>query len=83
MKILWICHFSNTKVRSHMNNKVGLVESVARKFLKKPCHNFDFAQWNTNAIKEFEKFTDVVELHVISPSYTMQDSESVFEEPFA
>lgn len=80
MKILWICHFSNTKVRSHMNNKVGLVESVVRKFLKKPCHNFDFAQWNTNAIKEFEKFTDVVELHVISPSYTMQDFESVFEE---
>lgn len=80
MKVLWICHFSNTIVRSHMNNKIGGVEGFVRKILKKPCCCYDFAQWNTNAIKEFEKFTDVVELHVISPSYTMRNSESVFVE---
>jgi glycosyltransferase involved in cell wall biosynthesis len=80
LKIVMVCHFSNKLVRKHLNEGAGLLESVARKILKKPLKVCDFAQWNTNAIREFEKFTDDVELHVISPGYFMKDDESVFEE---
>ena len=80
MKILWVCFFSNATVRAHMDNRIGLVEKFIRKIIKKPYQCFDLAQWNTNALKEFEKFTDEVELHVISPSETMRNRESVFVE---
>ena len=80
LKIVWICHFSNELVRKHLNEGAGLLESFVRKILKKPLKVCDFAQWNTNAIREFEKFTDDVELHVISPGYFMKNKESSFDE---
>ena len=80
MKILWVCHFSNKNVRSHMDNGIGPIERFVRKIAKKPYQCFDFAQWNTNALKEFEKFTDDVDLHVVSPCYTMRNKEAVYVE---
>lgn len=80
LKIVWLCHFSNPLVRKHLKNGVGKIEYLARKFMKKPIQSIDFAQWNTNALKEFEKFTDEVDLHVISPGYAMKNKESIFVE---
>lgn len=80
LKIVWFCSFSNKLVRNYLNQGVGLIEFIVRKIIKRPFKVYDFAQWNTNAIKEFEKFTDDVELHVISPGYFMKDDESSFEE---
>ncbi|PWJ34876.1 glycosyltransferase family 4 protein [Fibrobacter succinogenes] len=80
IKVVMVCHFSNKLVRKHLNEGVGLLESIVRKIIKRPFMVYDFAQWNTNAIREFEKFTDDVELHVISPGYFMKDDESVFAE---
>jgi glycosyltransferase involved in cell wall biosynthesis len=80
LKIVWICHFSNELVRKHLNEGVGLLESVVRKMMLRPIKVYDFAQWNTSAIREFEKFADDVELHVISPGYFMKDNESTFDE---
>jgi len=54
LKVVWICHFSNEKVR----NVLPLV--------KKAEKISDFAPWVTNLIQEFKKFKEV-ELHVISP----------------
>ncbi|MBP5769503.1 MAG: glycosyltransferase family 4 protein [Fibrobacter sp.] len=80
LKIVWICHFSNELVRKHLKEGIGLLESTVRKIIKRPFKAYDFAQWNTNAIREFEKLTDEVELHVISPGYFMKVDESVFVE---
>ena len=51
IKVVWICHFSNTLVR---------------KKLKINSNQIDFAPWITATIEEIEKRQDV-ELHVISP----------------
>ena len=80
LKVVMLCHFSNELVRKHLKYGSGILESVVRRILHKPLVQADFAQWNTNAIKEMEKFTDEVELHVISPGYYMLDRESVFVE---
>ena len=57
IKVVWICHFSNPQIRKRLKFKNSFIR-------KKEL--FDFAIWNTNGIKEFEKFDDI-ELHVISP----------------
>ena len=75
-----LCHFSNALVRKHLKYGPGILESIIRRILHKALLQADFAQWNTNAIKEMEKYTDDVELHVISPGYYMCDRESVFVE---
>ena len=75
-----LCHFSNALIREHVKYGFGILESILRLVLHKPLLQADFAQWNTNAIKEFEKFTDEVELHVISPGYYMRGKESIFVE---
>lgn len=80
LKVVMLCHFSNELVRKHLKYGSGILESVVRRILHKPLVQADFAQWNTNAIKEMEKFTDEVELHVISPGYYMLDREMVFVE---
>lgn len=80
LKIVMICHFSNKLIRKHLNEGFGLFESIARKIIKKKLKVYDFAQWNTNAIREFQKFTNDVELYVISPGYYMKDEEAAFEE---
>lgn len=80
LKVVMVCHFSNEQVRKHMRCGCGLFERLIRFILRKPLKEYDFAQWNTNAIREMEKFTDEVEWHVISPSYKMRNKESVFVE---
>lgn len=80
LKVVMLCHFSNALTRKHIKYGSGFLESIVRLFLHKPLLQVDFAQWNTNAIKEFEKFTDEVELHVISPGYHMCSKETIFIE---
>ena len=80
LKIVMVCHFSNELVRKHLNEGECLLKSIIRKLFKKPIRFFDFAQWNTNAIREFQKFIDDVELHVICPSYRLKKRECVFTE---
>ena len=67
IKVVWICHFSNSDVR----NKVHIDETYYRKILcslmRRPCRAWnDFAVWNTNAIKQFEKYSDI-DLTVVFP----------------
>lgn len=65
LKVVWICHLSNDKLRKSLSfDKTSLLALLRRIFNR---YKFiDFAQWNTNAIIEFEKYNDI-ELHVISP----------------
>ena len=59
LKVAWICHFSNEKVRE----KLPLSKMRASNFLriifgKTKFKYGDFAPWVNNLITEFEKFKD-------------------------
>lgn len=68
LKVVFICHFSNSDVRSKIPLSnfwlINRIKNILRKGVIQ--EHQDFAPWVTNQIKEFEKFEDV-ELHVISP----------------
>jgi glycosyltransferase involved in cell wall biosynthesis len=71
MKVLWICHFSNSQIRE----KIKIADKIFENFIRKKLglsqiQVSDFAAWITNGIEEFEKFSEV-ELHVVSPHYNM------------
>ena len=71
LKVALICDFSNPKVQNHLKFQINILEKVARKIKKLPCEPTVLAAehgvWISNAIAEFEKMSDEVELHVISP----------------
>lgn len=68
IKVVWLCHFSNSNVRSKLQLSNLRIENIIRQLLgkKKKSINSDFAPWVTNLINEFERFNDV-ELHIIAP----------------
>lgn len=71
LKIVWICHFSNPQIREHIKFNKWSLSNIVHKLSNK-AHFVDFAQWNTNAIREFEKFDDI-ELHIIAPFFNISD----------
>lgn len=68
LKVAWICHFSNAKIREKLPlSKLTFLNTLRLLFGKnKKDYYTDFAPWVNNLIKEFEKFSDI-ELHVIAP----------------
>ena len=68
IRVAIICHFSN----NHIHERLPLRVSLAQKMWgivtghKQTTDVADFAQWNTNAFNEMEKYTDKIELHVVS-----------------
>lgn len=68
LKLVWLCHFSNSTVRSKLHLSNLHLQNFIRELLgkKKMNNNSDFAPWVTNLINEFERFKDV-ELHIIAP----------------
>lgn len=78
MKVLWICHFSNSSIRERLNLSNNYFEVLTRRILKlSPIIYKDFALWITNGIKEFEKFTSI-DLHIVSPHYGMKKENESF-----
>jgi len=79
MKIVWICHFSNQKIRDRLALSERKISNSIRSIIggKKILYG-DFAPWVTNLIYEFEKFKDV-ELHVISPHAGLKKWTCEFE----
>ncbi len=80
MKIVWLCSFSNSKVRDHL--EIG-IPKIIRWMYKiatghAPFNTMDFGVWNTNAIREFEKY-DELELHVISSCSFLKKRLQEFE----
>jgi hypothetical protein len=66
IKVAWICHFSNQRVREYLPlSKMRLLNFLNSLFGKNRITHVDFAPWVSNLIKEFEKFS-TVELHIIS-----------------
>lgn len=67
IKIVWICHLSDAKIRAYLKFSKLYFKTAIKKIFGMPPHKWtDYAVWNANAIKEFEKFNDV-ELTVVFP----------------
>lgn len=78
IKVVWICHLSNSEIRDHLLFSKWNLRAIARRILKRKGYLNDFAVWNTNAIKEFEKFSDI-ELHIIAPHVGIKGKIQRFE----
>ena len=66
IRIVWLCSFSNEKMRKHLSIKYSWLERMAFCVLGRSVSETDTAIWNTKAIEEFEKIS-AVDLHIISP----------------
>ena len=67
LKIVWLCHFSNQKIRENLPLSKMLVFNFIKRILGRGKFVYsDFAPWVNNLIKEFENF-DNTELHIITP----------------
>lgn len=66
IKVVWVCSVSNPELRKHLDLGRPWWHRLIRKLLKREQDDIrvDTAQWNTNAIREFESI-DEVDLHVI------------------
>ena len=78
IKVALICHVSNQSIRDRLKLHIPWYERVSRRLLKKnpPVLN-DFAQWNTNAIRELSKI-ECLDLFVIAPAQFMNRKECSF-----
>lgn len=78
IKVVWICSFSNPRVREHYTIKVNpILRYILAKKGQQTGENMDSAIWNTNAITEFEKISEV-ELHIITPIRYLSKKEVRF-----
>lgn len=78
IKVVWVCHFSNEKVRSHIRFSTLYYKRFFLLFKRKFRIKWqDFAIWNTNAIREFEKYDDI-DLTVIFPHLGIKGKKQSF-----
>ena len=75
IKVVWLCGFTNEYVFNELKPHYGKFELFIRKLLRKPlvirCK--ELAVWVTNAIHEFEKFTNEIELHIVAAQGNLGD----------
>lgn len=79
MKVLWICRFTNARVREKLDLSPRFWETVLRSLFNKPLpERDDYGAWITNAIEEFEKF-EGLELHLVVPHTGMAKRMAYFQ----
>lgn len=81
IRVVWICSVSNPMLRSHLELGLPIWLKVINTILKKKTEPeiADIAIWNTNALKEFEKISDV-DLSVIFVHPNMRKKKQFFYE---
>lgn len=78
MRVVWLCHFSNSDIRQRLDLQISPLEKLYRMILKLPSFEWtDYAIWITNSIKEFEKIQNI-ELHIVAPHYGMKKKTESF-----
>ena len=78
-RIVWLCHLSNQEIRTYLPVRVPLLERIIRRVTHNPSKvNSDYAIWNTNGIREFEKFTEEIDLSIIAPYHYLECDEVRF-----
>ncbi len=80
IKVVWICHLSNSMIRAQIHTKISIVEHIIRCFLRKKrsVAMSDLAQWNSQGISVIEKINDI-ELHIVSPYQLLSNELTEFE----
>ncbi len=66
IKVIWLCTYSNAELRSHLKFSRWHWSNVLRRMLHMD-KQVDFAVWDSNALREFEKMDTDIELHVVAP----------------
>ena len=80
IRVAIICHFSNEEIRAQLKQEVPWWERLGMKIMGRQCQvDTDLAVWITNAIKEFEKKTSEVEIHIIAPAGYIDRPSKEFE----
>lgn len=83
LKVAMVCHFSNPKVQQKLKLKLNILEYIERKLKHLPTNPYKFIGeshvWVGNAIEEYEKNTNDIELHVISPHDNMASDIQEFK----
>lgn len=78
LKVAYICHVSNTQIRSNLKLSNLKFENLIRKILgKRKVQYRDYSIWNTLCFKEMEKIEDI-ELHAIIPHPGMKETTQEF-----
>ena len=79
VKVVWICSFSNPKVRGHYTTKASPILCYLLKKIGRSIDiDSDSGIWNSNAINEFEKINNI-DLHIISPIRNLTEKEVRFD----
>ena len=78
ISVVWLCEIANLQIYSHLKFASWRLKNIIR-FLKgkSVLKVRNLAQWNTNAIKEFEKFKDI-KLTVIFSAVGIRNSYQKF-----
>lgn len=80
IKVVWICSFSNPKVRERLPVKVNFLRRTIYRLKGRSFREgSDMAIWNTNGIEEMENMEDV-ELYVICPIRDLSKREVRYTE---
>jgi len=66
LKVVWLCTYSDKKLRSHLSFPRWYWGNIIRLVMGMNKH-MDFSVWITNALAEVQNMTEMVELHVIAP----------------
>ena len=66
IKVMWLCTYSDAELRSHLKFPRWHWSNVLRRILHMD-KQVDFAVWDSNALREFEKMDTDIELHVVAP----------------
>ena len=78
MKIVWICGFSNAKIRERLKISRSLLEPFFLKIVRRKYDSgSDSGVWISNGINEM-KVRDDVELHIITPYRNLADRRQEF-----
>lgn len=82
IRVAYICHFTNDFCTKKLEINRPLYSKIYNWFKgnKSNVVISESAIWNTNAIKEFQKFEDRIEVHVISPYPFLRRSYQEFSE---
>ena len=66
VKVIWLCTYSDAELRSHLKFPRWHWSNMLRRILHMD-NQVDFAVWDSNALREFEKLETDIELHVVAP----------------
>ncbi len=84
IKVVLICSVTNPRIQEHLKLKIGIIERIARMLKGRSCDVSKLAgECNVfieNAIHEYEKHCNEIELHVISPHGWLKQRIQEFED---